>query len=173
MTMLVLATVLGVLGVGSAGAADNSGVTVTMVDPQKFTDVSLRCFGDKDSAGLLAEIETFLRTTGQAYVPEGGALGIKITNIDMAGEFEQWRGPQFCQTRIVLDVYAPRIDLEFRLTDATGAVLRGGTRHLTDLTYLSRPGRATTDRLRHEKGLLQDWLQKDLGDLRGSSAAAR
>ena len=48
-------------------------------------------------------------------MPAGLALEIQVTNIDLAGEFEPWRGPQFDRIRIMRDIYAPRFELTFRL----------------------------------------------------------
>jgi len=65
----------------------------------------------------------------------------------MAGEFETWRGPQACSVRVMLDIYAPRIRLEFRLTDRDGKVVSAGPRDLRDPLYqrelAGRPGDAS------------------------------
>ena len=40
---------------------------------------------------------------------------VTVTNIDVAGDIESWRGPGRCDVRIMKDTYPPRIDLSFRL----------------------------------------------------------
>jgi len=87
-----------------------------------------------------------------------------VTEIDMAGEYEPpVRRGQRCETRIYRDVYPPRIDLEFRLTDAEGRTVRSGQRRLRDPWYLTRVDLPLGDPLRYEKRLLQDWLREELG----------
>jgi hypothetical protein len=58
--------------------------------------------------------------------------------IDLAGEFELYRGPQADQVRITKGLYPPRIMLEFEVIDDTAAVVRSGKRDLTDLNYQLR-----------------------------------
>ena len=41
-------------------------------------------------------------------VPEGDKLTITFTDIDLAGDFEPWRGPQWDEVRIVKAIYPPR-----------------------------------------------------------------
>jgi hypothetical protein len=59
---------------------------------------------------------------GERYVPVGMQLKMKVTDIDLAGGFEPWRGPQFGAIRITREIYPPRISLEFRLIDGSGNV---------------------------------------------------
>ena len=100
--------------------------------------------------------------------PKGQRLEITVTNIDMAGEIESWRGPGRCDLRTVKDVYPPRIDLQFRLLGADGAEARAGARQLRDSNYLTHAAPVTADHLRYEKALLLDWLQRELRAPAGS-----
>ena len=90
-------------------------------------------------------------------------LAIRVTDVDLAGEFEPRRGPQFDRVRIMREIYPPRIDLEFRLTDSEGTVAREGRRQLRDPLYLARAVLGDSDRLRYEKELLGEWLREELG----------
>jgi hypothetical protein len=58
------------------------------------------------------------------------------------------RPPQGCDARVYRDVYPPRIDLEFRLTDGAGRVVRADKRVLRDSNYLTRSALAPSDPLR-------------------------
>jgi hypothetical protein len=93
----------------------------------------------------------------------GHALEITLTDVDMAGEFETWRGPQACSVRVMLDIYAPRIRLDFHLTDRDGKVVSSGSRDLRDPLYLTRAVFLAADALRYEKNLLLEWLQREFG----------
>ena len=135
---------------------------MTFVQPERFTDVKDSLLGSpKGTADLLAEIDRYLHAAGERYVPAGLTLDIRVTNIDLAGEFEPWRGPQFDRVRIMRDVYPPRFALEFRLTDASGAVVKEGQRVLLDQLYLSAAALNNGDRLYYDKLLLGDWLRQE------------
>jgi hypothetical protein len=156
--------------VGCSVAADrvatppDSRVAVTFVQPERFTDVKDSLLGSpKGTADLLAEIDRYLRTAGERYLPAGLTLSLQITNIDLAGDFEAWRGPQFDRVRIMRDIYPPRFALQFRLTDASGVVVKEGQRVLLDQLYLSSAALNNGDRLYYDKPLLGDWLRREFG----------
>jgi hypothetical protein len=137
-------------------------VSVVFVDPQKFTDTKRDSWSDSGS-DLLQQLQTFMQETGERYVPAGMHLEIKITDVDLAGEFEPWHGPDFDSVRIVRAIYPPRFKLEFSLTDAKGTVLKSGPREITDLAFQLRTAWPADDYLRYEKAILRDWFSSDFG----------
>jgi hypothetical protein len=154
--------------VGCSVAADRaamppaSRISVTFIQPERFTDVKDSLLASpKGTADLLAAIDRYLHVAGERYVPAGRALEIQVTNIDLAGEFEPWRGPQFDRIRIMRDVYAPRFELAFRLTDGSGAVVKEGQRVLLDQLYLSAAALNNGDRLYYDKQLFGTWLRQE------------
>jgi hypothetical protein len=141
-----------------------SRISVEFVDPQRFTDVKDAAMRSQAGAeAILRELERFIRETGDADLPAGTTLAVRVTDIDLAGDFEPWRGPQFERVRFMREIYWPRIDLEFRLTDAGGRVVKEGRRSLSDPLYLTHAIRVGDDPLRYEKELLRDWLRRELG----------
>jgi hypothetical protein len=66
------------------------------------------------------------------------------------------------------DIYSPRIDLDFKLVDQDGNVLREGKRTLRDLDYLHSgvgvPAASGTS-LYYDKALLRRWLRRGPGKL--------
>jgi hypothetical protein len=139
-----------------------SRVSVSFVEPEKFTDAR-RAELAPTSAGVLRELEKFLIETGARYLPATTKLSILVTDIDLAGDFELFRGPQADQVRITKGLYPPRIMLEFEVIDGTAAVVRSGKRDLTDLNYQLRNVYPREDYLRYEKDILRDWLRAELG----------
>ena len=99
-------------------------------------------------------------------MPEGARLLVTITDVQRAGQIEPWHGPASSDLRIVRDSTPPRIDLNFRLVAANGAVLEEGTRQLRDIDFLRRAGFHRDEPLAHEKNLIDDWLRKDFGPAR-------
>ena len=110
---------------------------------------------------ILDQIRDYVVKRANEVLPAGQTLTVTFTDIDLAGDFEPWRGGQAMDIRIVKDVYPPRMDLEFRLTDADGAVLKEGKRQLRDLAFLGKININREDPLRHEKNLLDDWFKNE------------
>src|SRR5258705_13878020 len=84
-------------------------VMVQMSRPEAFTDFKATCVGMAGrKRGLLDELPQFIRATGARYGPDGGILEITLIDIDMAGEFETWRGPLALSVPVMHDIYPPR-----------------------------------------------------------------
>jgi hypothetical protein len=98
------------------------------------------------------------------HVPPGRRLELRFTDIDLAGDYEPWRGPDFDDIRIMKDIYPPRMKFEFRLLDAkSGAVVREGSERISDMSYLMSAGLLPNhDPLRYDKNLLTDWVRREL-----------
>jgi hypothetical protein len=140
---------------------------VVFFEPEKFTDVRDSYMGDYTRTTYLDQIRDHLLEQAKYYVPEGHMLSVTITDIDMAGDFEPWRGPRFDDIRIVKDIYPPRITLNFRLTDAEGNVVKQGKRDLRDLAFMMKITMSfRDDAVRHEKALLDDWLRSEFPRVR-------
>jgi len=163
---------LALLGYGIVRGADavkteQSRVSVVFVKPAEFTDLKSSELGsDKERSELLDEFQKYFRETGERLLSAGQRLELTITNIDMAGDFEPWRGAQFQDVRFVRDIYPPRIDLEFRLLDASGKVLKEGKRELRDMAFMMKLSiLPDSDRLRREKDLIYDWFSQEFSGI--------
>ena len=85
---------------------------------------------------------------------------VTFTDIDMAGDFEPQRGPNFNSVRILKAIYPPRVNLTFRLTDASGQVIAEGERQLRDQAYTWTASPVNqSDPLRYEKRLIDDFFR--------------
>ena len=169
-TGFMLVTLLGILPVFTVGAAPTRTIAraeVNFFEPQKFTDVRDSYMGDYERTTYLDSIRDHLLEQAKYYVPEGHTLSVTFTDIDMAGDFEPWRGPRFDDIRIVKDMYPPRVALAFRLTDAEGNVVKEGRRELRDLSFMMKITMSfRDDPVRHEKALLDDWLRSEFPRVR-------
>lgn len=144
-------------------------VSVVFVKPEVFTDAGYSKT-ERSSPAILLQLQRFIADTGTRYLPESMRLEIKITDIDLAGDFELFRGPQFDHVRVNKSIYPPRIALEFRVFDAGDQTIKEGQRQLTDLNYQLRVDYPREDRLRYEKEILRDWLRGELGVLQAGKA---
>lgn len=143
-----------------------SRVEVLFHEPDKFTDL-------KDSymateSGQQAYMESFreyLQQNAARRLPEGQKLSITFTDIDMAGDFEPWRGPSASDVRIVKGIYIPRLKFIYRITDAQDALVKEGKADLSDLNFqMNLPASInSSDPLRYEKHMLDDWMRSELG----------
>jgi Protein of unknown function (DUF3016) len=162
------ATALLALGCAMSPSDPEQGsrVSVTFVEPEKFTDAK-RSEMQRSSAVVLGELHRFMVTTGERYVPADRRLYVNVLDVDLAGDFELFRGPDFDQVRITKGLYPPRIVLQFRLTDGDGRTIKEGERKLTDIDYQLRSAYPREDYLRYEKDMLREWLRDEFGSNAG------
>lgn len=165
---LIIAAIAAVGAIGTLPAAEapaeQARVLVAFDNPEKFTDVGDGYMStDKGREANLEAIRDHLEKTAVRHLPEGQRLAVTITDIDLAGDFEPWHKPGAEDVRIIKDIYPPRVDLEFKVTDATGAVVKEGKRQLRDLSFMMKLNIRRDDMHRYEKELLNDWMRSDLG----------
>jgi len=171
-TRLYLASLLGLGAAGMlfaatpasapAGQTDKADQRVAVIfdHPEKFTDVK----GDfmdteKGRNDMLGQIREFLESRGAELLPAGQKLAITFTDIDLAGDYEPWHSGALQDVRIIKDIYPPRFVFSYKITDATGAVLKEDKVNLSDLTFMSRVTIDRNDALHFEKDLLGDWIR--------------
>lgn len=145
-----------------ASAATHKNIRIEYIHPEKFTDVGDRDFPrDSLRTEYLGQLRKHLVQGAARLLPAEQQLIVSITDIDMAGNFEPWR-IRLYDTRIIRDVYPPRIDLRFALTAADGTPLKEGERQLRNPAFLMAiPPYFRDDPLRYEKALLDDWLERE------------
>lgn len=139
----------------SAPAASN--VEVRFENTDKFRDAT---YDNRRSTSdqVAKDIAAHMQKAGQRYLPAGQRLEIEITDIDLAGRYEPWQ-IRARDVRFMRDVAWPRIDVKYRLFEGDKEIAQG-EEHMSDMTYLHRPGLATGgDRLRYEKSMIDQWFR--------------
>ena len=63
---------------------------------------------DSDRDAILESLQLFLNEQIPHYVAAAQKLTITFNDIDMAGDFEPWRGPDASHVRIIKEIYPPR-----------------------------------------------------------------
>jgi len=151
-------------GLGSANAnVPASRVQVTWAPDQQLSEVKdnpmqrgwLR---PKDWERTLAD---HIAYRADRMLPPGEQLQVTIDDIKLAGAFEPWRSPDAQDIRFLKDIYPPRMDLHYKLIDADGRVIREGSRRLRDLAYLQHTTPTSTDQLRYDKRMIDDWMRRE------------
>ncbi|MDO8543099.1 MAG: DUF3016 domain-containing protein [Opitutaceae bacterium] len=148
---------------GFAAPATDVRAEVAFLEPEKFTDVRDSYMNsDVKRTTYLDQLRDHIIDRARSHVPQGYHLAVTFTDIDMAGDFEPWRGPQWDDVRVVKDIYPPRLNIAFRLTDPEGNVVKEGKRELRDMAFLMKISMSfQSDSLRHEKALLDDWFRAE------------
>jgi Protein of unknown function (DUF3016) len=141
----------------------DSSVSVTFVDPGKFTDVGdTRMPFAKTRDSYLEDLRRHIVRTAARLLADKQTLAISITDVDMAGSFEP--GPvRTTDIRIVKDIYPPRIELNFKLMGADSAVVKQGERLLRDSSFLMTATPSSYGAMRYEKEMVDRWLERELG----------
>jgi hypothetical protein len=166
-TTRFFAVLFGIFATGLLQAADSpktsDRVQVVFDHPEKFTDVKDGELGtDKGRDYLLSQIREFIVSRGTRDLPAGDTLSVTFTDIDLAGEFEPWRGPNWDNVRVLKDIYPPHFKFTYILSDASGKVITQGAEDILDMNYQMRVTIDTSDSLRYEKDILNDWLSKKI-----------
>ena len=145
---------------------EGDSVNVRWEDPSRFSE--LRYSGNRWEAAQgnwVEELAAYLRERAEKRLPAGQRLDVNILDIRRAGSFEPWHGPNLQFTRIMRDVYPPRMTLDVRLTDANGNVIAQGERKLSDTAFLMGDSPTlNSDPLRYEKRMIDRWLTQELRD---------
>ena len=173
---LPLALALAVAGCASGGkdmlAADapralpESGpVSVRWNDPATFTELRYsRNRWDAERGNWLTGLAEYMRKRAEAQLPAGERLELTIVDVDRAGDYEPWHGVGFHDTRIVRDIYPPRMTVQYKRYDGSGALVAEGERKLSDPGFLLGPTPINgSDPLRYEKRMIDSWLRREDG----------
>ena len=165
--LLTLLTIVSIgTAAGTATAANKStestkATTVEFLEPERFTDFRSSQFGGaSEQASLASELRREIERISQRELPPGYHLALRFRDIDMAGEFEPWRGPRLDDVRIVRDIYPPRAELEYAITNDAGEVIASGERKLIDTNHNWRVRMSTQDRLVREVDMLADFIRE-------------
>jgi len=139
-------------------------VSVTWADPAGFAE--LRNSSNRYDAargGWLTQLAEYLRKRAEPRLGSGERLELNIVDVDRAGEYEPWLGVNYYDTRIVRDIYPPRMTVQFKHIGTDGQVLSEGERKLSDPGFLSGITPIdSTDPLRFEKRMIDSWLRREL-----------
>jgi hypothetical protein len=142
-------------------------VNVVFDHPENFTDVKdSNVPSDSGRDAILSRIRDFLVREGTRTLPAGDDLTITFTDIDLAGDFEPWRGVRWDEVRVVKDIYPPAFKFSYSITDSSGKVLKQGTENIRDLNFQTRLVLDSSDTLRYEKDILRDWIHATVRSLK-------
>ncbi|MFT3897763.1 MAG: DUF3016 domain-containing protein [Thermomonas sp.] len=152
------------------GALPEQGpVSVSWADPSTFSEARISASHQLLRQGdWLQDLAQYMRGQAERRLPPGDTLQLTILDVQRAGQYEPWRGPNMQDTRIIRDIYPPRMTLRFRQLDANGQVVAEGERRLIDPAFMQGTYPGDSDPLRYEKGLVDSWLRREFPAARAS-----
>jgi hypothetical protein len=155
----VLGLILAVPAIAMAGEAKMS-----LLNPDKFTDIEPGNGTDKSFRKGLERTFTQELAKSAKALPASHTLEVTFTDIDLAGEVDPIEVPGGYRLRIMRDVYFPRMEFDYRVLDASGAVVsEQKSVELKDMSYLSSPkGSTTSTSFYYETRMLRQWFNKTL-----------
>lgn len=157
MMLLAVALVGPALAQEEGAAASRVGVSVG--DFSQMREVKhLRGAQKRDTTQAIQALADWLQRQAERSLPADQSLQVTLRDVDLAGDYEPGRADMY-DIRVIKDIYPPRIELDYRLADASGAVLREGEATLRDTGFLQGAGPMGNDSLRFEKRMLRDWLR--------------
>ncbi|MCQ9616376.1 DUF3016 domain-containing protein [Paenalcaligenes niemegkensis] len=146
----------------SVESAADATISVEFINASEFAEMrSHRLQRDSDSKAWMESLRKHLEQQAPQYLPPKTHLLVQLTDIKLAGEYEPWRRAGLYDVRIVRDIYPPRIDLNYQLSNNQGQTFKDGNAKLRDSAFLMRAHGYHDDPLRYEKTLLDDWLRRE------------
>lgn len=142
---------------------DAGPVGVAWADPATFTELRhSRNRYESERGHWLADLAQYMRKRAEAQLPAGERLQLTIVDVDRAGDYEPWRRLGQQDVRIIRDIYPPRMTVQYKRFDASGAVVAEGERKITDPGFLVNASPLhDTDPLRYEKRMIDSWLRRE------------
>jgi len=142
---------------------EGSTVNVQWADPAGFSELRYSQNRREASRGdWVVELADYMQEKIAKTVPAGDRVDVEILDITRAGEYEWMPHATTDDIRVMRDVYPPRMTLNFRHVDASGAVVAEGERKIADLAYLqTQPPFPASDPLRYDKRLIDTWVRRE------------
>ncbi len=115
----LLAIAVAMIGAAFSAEPQNasaSRIEVTWTDPADFSEANLypgTGLGRESPDEWLGELANHLRYRAERVLAPGETLHVTFTNVQRAGTYQPWRGPQWYDVRIIKAIYPPEINLTF------------------------------------------------------------
>lgn len=135
-------------------------VELRFVNPLTYADGTLRDFNSgKSREETYNALDKVFESLAKRHLADDQILVISLTELDLAGRFEPWRGG-FQDVRFMRSITWPRMTFSYEVRER-GVVVTSGTANLTDMNYLRGHRRNfNRERLGYERRMLSDWFFK-------------
>ena len=103
-------------------------------------------------------------------MPDGQTLGIKVTNLDLAGQV--WPasfvglGHSGGDVRLIKSIDIPRMEFSYTLKNSDGSVVQEAEVNLKDMNFQHLHNQFfNSESLRYEKNMLKSWFKDEFPEL--------
>lgn len=146
-------------GLLTAGVAQAAGLELSYKQAERFADAG---DGPLERERNLAELESYLRAQAERRLPASQTLSIELLDLNLAGDVKPV-GRNMDRLRVVKQVDWPSLEMRYVLREGD-KTLREGKVRLADMSFLDRGSslqHASSEPLRYEKRMLDDWFDKE------------
>lgn len=156
-SLLALFTVVLLQNVAYAATSE-----VTWTDPDKYRDINPGEYNRKKfRENTFYNFEKHFTKLAEK-LPEGQVLKIEVTDVDLAGDTH---AAGINRTRIVKDIYFPRMDFSYQLVNADGSEILADKVSINDMGFMVGNNlKYRNDALGYEKKMLDEWFNKTFKD---------
>jgi len=134
--------------------------------PDKYTDIKDAFTStEKGEKGNLDILGNYIVELANHLIPDGYKLTMVFTDVDLAGDFEPWRGPQADDIRIIKDIYPPDYKFTWKVTGPAGQVVKQGNEDYRDIDFQMHFSIDYTTPLKDDKAEFQNWMDEHLRKL--------
>lgn len=133
-------------------------------NPNEFRDADYYYNGGPKSKEIvLNNLERYFKRQAERRLPEGYVLNMKVTELDLAGDFEPWHTGAWDDVRIIKTIYPAIIEFDYQLVDADGKVVSEGSERLRETMIpqsMSAEFLGRSELYPYVKTLVRDWMRK-------------
>ncbi len=135
-------------------------VVVNWVNSENYRDAKDSALDTvKGRQSVLADLQRFIEERSEKFTQAGYRLEFNITELDLEGEYEPWRGIRFNDIRIIKDIYPARIEFSYKISDSDGRVVTEGEARLSSFGDFP-PFTTSWEQYAYTKELLRNWFSQ-------------
>jgi hypothetical protein len=137
-------------------------ITINFQEADRFTDASEN-IGGGSSDYVLDALRDYLKEEAPRHLAIGQKLAVTFTDIDLAGDIPPSARAATQDVRVVRAIHIPRQTFNFSVTDASGAVVKEGSRTLSNMNFQADAinPRSRSEPFFYDKQLLNQWLRDE------------
>lgn len=137
-------------------------ITVNFQEPDRFTDAADN-LGGGSSPYILDTLRDYLKEEAPRHLQSGQKLTVTFTDIDLAGDIPPSASAGSQDIRVIKQIYRPRQEFTFTVTDASGATVKEGKRTLSNMNFQldAINPRSQSESFFYDKQLLKTWLRDE------------
>jgi hypothetical protein len=134
--------------------------------PDNYTDIKDAFTPtEKGEKGYLDILGNYIVELANHLIPDGDKLTMVFTDVDLAGDFEPWRGAQADDIRIIKDIYPPDYKFTWKVTNPAGQVVKQGNEDYRDIDFQMNFSIDDSTPLKQDKAEFQSWMHEHLRHL--------